>query len=77
MRAVVGEERGDERVGHGLERAVGQRENERAQVEKHVRRVLGLALGRRKRDEGRQHMEQERRDDQLAVADLVDDDDRR
>ena len=77
MGAVTGEQRGDERVGHGLEGAVGQGEDERAQVEKHVGGVLGLPLGRRKRDEGRQHMKQERRDDQLAVADLVDDDDRR
>ena len=74
VRAVVREERGDERVGHGFERAVGQGEDERAQVEKHVGGVLRLSLGRRKRDEGRQHVEQERRDDQLAVADLVDDD---
>ena len=73
MRAVVGEERGDQRVGHRFERAIGQRENECADVQKHVRGGLGLAPGRGKRDEGREHMEQERRHDQLAVADLVDD----
>ncbi len=73
MRAVVGEQRGDQRVGHRFERAIGQRENECADVQKHVRGGLGLAPGRGKRDEGREHMEQERRHDQLAVADLVDD----
>ena len=73
VRAVVREERRDERVGHRFERAVRQREDERSQVEEHVRRVLRLSLGRGKGDEGREHVEQERGDDQLAVADLVDD----
>ena len=36
--------------------------------------ACGLPVGRGKRDERRQHVEQERGDDQLAVADLVDDD---
>ena len=44
------------------------------EVEEQVRRGLRLARGRAERDEGRQHVEQERRNDQLAVADLVDDD---
>ena len=73
MRAVVGEERGDQRVGHRFERAVGQGEHERPDIQEHVSGGLRLSLGRGKRDERRQHVEQERRHDQLAVADLVHD----
>ena len=73
MRAVVGEERGDERVGHRFERAVGQGEHERPDIQEHVRGSLRLSLGCGKGDEGRQHVEQKRRHDQLAVADLVHD----
>ena len=74
VRAVAREQRGDERVGDRFERAVRQREDERADVEEQVGGVLRLALGRGKGDERRQHVEQERGHDQLAVADLVDDD---
>ena len=74
VRAVVREERRDERVGHGFERPVGQREDECADVEKQVRRGLLLSLVGGKRDEGRQHVKQKRRHDQLAITDLVDDD---
>ena len=49
-------------------------EQERAEVEEHVGRRLRLSRGRAERDERRQHVEQERGDDQLAVADLVDHD---
>ena len=71
---LLREQRRDQRVGDRFERAVGEREDERAEVQEQVGGVLRLSLGRGKRDEGRQHVEQERGDDQLAVADLVDDD---
>ena len=74
VRAVVGEKRRNERIGDGFERAVGQRENECADIEKQVRGGLRLSLGRAKGDEGRQHVKQKRGYDQLAIADLVDDD---
>jgi hypothetical protein len=71
--AVLGEQRGDERIGHGFESSVGQGKDEGPDIQEHVGGGLGLAFGRGKSDERRQHMEQEGRDDQLAVADLVHD----
>ena len=74
MRAVLREQRGDERVRDRLERAVRQGKDERADVEIQVCGRLRLPFGRGKGDEGRQHVEREGGDDQFAVADFVDDD---
>ena len=71
---LLREERGDERVGDRFERAVGQREDERALYRNMYAVACACPCGRGERDERREHVEQERRDDQLAVADLVDDD---
>ena len=43
------------------------------QIQEHVGRRLRLPVGRGERDERREHVEHEGRDDQLAVADLVHD----
>ena len=73
VRAVLREKRRDQRVGDRLERAVGEREDEHAEIQDRVRRRLRLSRRRRRSDQCREHVQHERRDDQLAVADLVHD----
>ena len=73
VRAVGRKERGDERIGDRLERAVRDGEDERAPVEEVVGRHLVLVGRGAERDERRQDVKRERGDDELAVADLVDD----
>ena len=70
---LVGKQRGDERIGHRFERAVRDGEDEHAPVQEVVGRHLVLIGRGAERDERRQGVERERGDDQLAVADLVDD----
>ncbi len=67
VRAVLGEERRDQRVGHGLERAVRVGEDEHAPVQARV----GARSAGGEGHHGREHVQRERGDDQLAVADLV------
>ena len=71
VRALLGEDRGDERVGHGFEGAVREGEDEHAPVEEVIRVLRG---GGAKGDEGRDDVADEGEGDELAVADLVDDD---
>src|SRR5687768_7898260 len=71
MHPVVGEESGDERVGHGFERAVRDREYKCANPEVNERLLSLHASTRTKRYESRDDMKDERCDDKLPVADLV------
>jgi hypothetical protein len=73
VRPVGGEQRRDKGVRHRFERAVRQREDEGSQIQEQVRRGLRLAFRRRERDECGENVEQERGDDELPVADTVDD----
>ena len=74
MGAVLGEEGGNERVGHGLEGAVGDGEQERAGPQPDEGGVGVHAVLRAEGHEGGDDVEQERGGDELAVADLVHDD---
>ena len=67
MRAVFWEQRGHKRVGHGFESAVGECEDEHTQREHHE----GIAAGGGEGHEGGNDVEQERQDDELAVADFI------
>jgi hypothetical protein len=71
VRAILGVEGRDQRIRNGLERAVGEGEHKGAPVKELVGGFLRLAGPRRERDEGRHHVEEEGRKDQLAVANLV------
>ena len=70
MRALLREDRGDERVGHGFEGAVREGEDEHAPVEEVIRVLRG---GGAEGDERREDVAEEGEGDELAVADLVDD----
>jgi len=74
MGAVLGEEGGDERVGHGLEGAVGDGEEERAGPQPYEGGLGVHAVLRTKGHEGGDNVEEEGGGDELAVADLVHDD---
>src|SRR6185436_9617184 len=71
MGAVVGEERGHERIRHGLERAIRDREDKRAQVKNDVGTGLRHPFAGAKRNRPRNHVQSKRGDDQLSVPDLV------
>ena len=70
VRALLGEDRGDERVGHGFEGAVREGEDEHAPVEEVIRVLRGRGA---EGHEGREDVTEEGDGDELAVADLVDD----
>ena len=70
VRALLGEDRGDERVGHGFEGAVREGEDEHAPVEEVIRVLRGRGA---EGDERREDVAEEGDRDELAVADLVDD----
>ena len=70
VRALLGEDRGDERVGHGFEGAVREGEDEHAPVEEVIRVLRGRGA---EGDERREDVAEEGDGDELAVADLVDD----
>ena len=74
MGAVLGEESGDERVGHGFERSVGESKNESSQVKEKIGGILVLTFGGSEGDKSREHVEEERGDHELAVSHLVHDD---
>ena len=71
VRAILGKQRCDQRVGHSLQSAVGHGEDERTPVKEMESGHLILPRGCRKCDDGRQHMEREGRDHQLPIADPV------
>src|SRR5713226_5660281 len=71
MRAIIRKQRRDERVRHGLKRAVGQAENERAHVKQDVSGILRHPGGGAESDEGGKQVEGEGGDDEFTVADLV------
>ena len=66
MRFVVAVDRGDDRVDHRFDRAVGQRVDERGDVEH-------LEVGRENRQQRRDDVAHEGEDHRRAVADAVDD----
>ncbi len=70
MRAVVGEDRGHERVGDSLERAVGEREDEGTPEQQLIGVVRG---GGAEGDQSREDVTRQCERHELAVADLVDD----
>ena len=65
-----GEDRGNERVGHGFEGAVREGEDEHAPVEEVIRVLRG---GGTEGDERREDVAEEGDGDELTVANLVDD----
>src|ERR1041385_3673194 len=74
MGATVRKKGGDERVGHGFERAVGDGKEERARPQINEGRLCAHPVHGSKGDERGKHMQREGHDDQFAVADLVGDD---
>ncbi len=71
MGAVIREEGGDQRIGHGFQRAVRIGENEHAPKEQ----IVGIVRrARAEGDERREDVADERQGDQFAVADLIHDD---
>src|SRR4051812_25721095 len=63
MRAILRKERGDQRIGDGLEGPIRKREDKGAPFQVVVSALLRLAFNRQEGDDRREHMEEEGGDD--------------